>query len=194
MSLNVDEQVRLEVTFCSDRPVRAESRILMRLEDNKHVTTTVQVMGEACQDVVSLHDIGTESQDPDPDVDEGRTEKRGWKRGQRGWVVPERWFCPGLSPSPPSRWPGDAELWWLLRRPSLPTELHDDQPQQQPGVPVRVASRSRSTLLFTPGHPSLFCMSRRSTHIEPEPEPAFAPSLRSHTSLSFERLTLPPGL
>lgn len=77
MSLNVDEQVRLEVTFCSDRPVRAETRILMRLEDNKHVTTTVQVMGEARQDVVTFHDISTESQNPDPDVDEGRKEKRG---------------------------------------------------------------------------------------------------------------------
>eukprot|EP00066_Takifugu_rubripes_P027985 XP_011617251.1 PREDICTED: hydrocephalus-inducing protein homolog [Takifugu rubripes] len=73
MSLDVNEQVRLEVSFCSNRPVRAETRILMCLEDNKHVTTTIQVRGEACQDVVSFHNINN-LQQTDLDVDEGDQE------------------------------------------------------------------------------------------------------------------------
>lgn len=84
MSLDVNEQVRLEVSFCSDRPVRAQTRILMCLEDNKHVTTTIQVIGEACQDVVSFHNINN-LQKTDLDGDEGRR-----RQGGEG-VLPELW-------------------------------------------------------------------------------------------------------
>lgn len=84
MSLDVNEQVRLEVSFCSDRPVRAQTRILMCLEDNKHVTTTIQVIGEACQDVVSFHNINN-LQKTDPDGDEGRRQQ-----GGEGFL-PELW-------------------------------------------------------------------------------------------------------
>lgn len=83
MSLDVNEQVRLEVSFCSDRPVRAETRILMCLEDNKHVTTTIQVIGEACQDVVSFHNINN-LQKTDLEVDEGERRPGGWKKERLG--------------------------------------------------------------------------------------------------------------
>lgn len=72
MSLNVHEQVRLEVSFCSDRPGRAQTKMVMCLEDNKHITTTVQVTAEACQEVVSFHHISRSSQETDLDVDEGK--------------------------------------------------------------------------------------------------------------------------
>lgn len=85
MSLEVNEQVRLEVSFCSHRPVRAETRILMSLEDNKHVTTTIQVIGEACQDVVTFHNINN-LQRTDLDGDEGERPQGGER------LLPQLWF------------------------------------------------------------------------------------------------------
>lgn len=112
MSLDVNEQVRLEVSFCSDRPVRAETRILMCLEDNKHVTTTIQVIGEACQDVVSFHNINN-LQKTDLDVDEGERRQGGGKKGEIGkrclsgeggeWCLPELWIGSRFSRSFSSR-------------------------------------------------------------------------------------------
>lgn len=76
MSLNVNEQVRLEVNFCSNKPVRAQTRILMCLEDNKHITTTIEVIGDACQEIVSFHNLNTSSQELNRDVDKGKNRKR----------------------------------------------------------------------------------------------------------------------
>lgn len=84
MSLNVNEQVQLEVVFCSDKPVRAQTKILIYLEDNKHVTTTMHVTGDACEDVVSFHNVNRVSQEVNPDVNRGkdRTKVITWiKRG-----------------------------------------------------------------------------------------------------------------
>lgn len=75
MSLNVNEQVRLEVSFCSNNPVRAQTRILVCLEDNKHVTTTIQVTGDACQDIVSFHNLKS-SEEINLDVDKGKKKKK----------------------------------------------------------------------------------------------------------------------
>lgn len=76
----------------------------MSLEDNKHVTTTIQVIGEACQDVVTFHNINN-LQRTDLDGDEGERPQGGWKKGTIrkggfGWA-------PGSNvPSPP----GDQEV------------------------------------------------------------------------------------
>lgn len=76
MSLNVNEQVRLEVNFYSDKPIRAQTRILMCLEDNKHITTTIQVIADACQDIVSFHNLNESSQEITLDDDKGMKRKR----------------------------------------------------------------------------------------------------------------------
>lgn len=76
MSLDVNEQAQLEVNFCSNKPVRAQTRILMCLEDNKHITTTIQVIGDACQDIVSFHDLNKSPQEIHLDVDKGKKRKR----------------------------------------------------------------------------------------------------------------------
>lgn len=75
-SLDINERAQLEVSFCSNKPVRAQTKILMRLEDNKHITTTIQVIGEACQEIVSFHDINKSRQEIDLDVDEGKKERK----------------------------------------------------------------------------------------------------------------------
>lgn len=75
MSLKVNEQVRLEVIFCSNKPVRAQTRILMCLEDNKHITTIIKVFGDTCQDV-SIHNLNKSSQEINLDVNKGKKRKR----------------------------------------------------------------------------------------------------------------------
>lgn len=76
MSLNVNEQVRLEVVFYSDGPTRAQTRILMCLEDNKHITTTIQVVAEACQDVVAFHNLNESAQELVLDDEKGMEKKK----------------------------------------------------------------------------------------------------------------------
>lgn len=76
MSLNVNEQVRLEVVFYSDRPTRAQTRILMCLEDNKHITTTIQVVAEACQDIVAFHNLNESTQELVLDDEKGLKKRK----------------------------------------------------------------------------------------------------------------------
>lgn len=47
----------------------------MCLEDNKHITTTIQVIGDACQDIVSFHDLNKSSQEINLDIDKGKKKK-----------------------------------------------------------------------------------------------------------------------
>lgn len=57
LSLNVSEQVELEVCFGSDHPLVVKTRMLLQVADNLYTETAIQVSGEAYQEVVSMSNI-----------------------------------------------------------------------------------------------------------------------------------------
>lgn len=71
LSLNINEQVELEVSFCSDTPLSVKAKISLQVEDNQYSDTTIQVSGEAYQEIVSLHNIDKSAQAEDVEDDEG---------------------------------------------------------------------------------------------------------------------------
>lgn len=84
MSLKVNEQVQLEVIFCSNRPVKAQTKIMVCLEDNKHITTTIHVTGDACEDIVSFHNVNRSSQEVKLDVNNGKKRQKKPKKSLCG--------------------------------------------------------------------------------------------------------------
>ena len=73
LSLNVNEQVDFEVSFCSDKPLTVKAKILLQVEDNHYGTTVIRVSGEVYQEIVTLHNIKKSSQEVDDE--EGKTKK-----------------------------------------------------------------------------------------------------------------------
>lgn len=71
LSLNVNEQVELEVSFCSDKPVSVKAKMSLQVEDNQYSDTIIRVSGEAYQEIVSLYNINKSSQEIDLEDDEG---------------------------------------------------------------------------------------------------------------------------
>lgn len=71
LSLNINEQVELEVSFCSDKPLSVKAKMSVQVEDNQYSDTLIRVSGEAYQEIVSLHNINTSEQAIDVDNDEG---------------------------------------------------------------------------------------------------------------------------
>lgn len=71
LSLNINEQAELEVSFCSDKPLSVKAKISLQVEDNQYSDTIIQVSGEAYQEIVSLHNIDKSAQAIDMEDDEG---------------------------------------------------------------------------------------------------------------------------
>lgn len=71
LSLNINEQVELEVSFCSDKPLSVKAKISLQVEDNQYSDTIIQVSGEAYQEIVSLHNIDKSAQAIDMEDDGG---------------------------------------------------------------------------------------------------------------------------
>lgn len=71
LSLNINEQVELEVSFCSDKPLSVKAEISLQVEDNQYSGTMIQVSGEAYQEIISLHNIHKSGQAIDVGDDEG---------------------------------------------------------------------------------------------------------------------------
>lgn len=90
ISLSVNEQVELEVSFGSDKPLNLKAKMLLQVADNQYNETAIQVSGEAYQEVVSLSNISRSLQEADLEEDE---------EGKEGMNVAEmeRERCPYLS-------------------------------------------------------------------------------------------------
>lgn len=72
ISLNIGEQVELEVSFSSDTPLIVKTKMLLQVADNLYNETAIQVSGEAYQEVVSMSNISRLVQEADvEDGDEG---------------------------------------------------------------------------------------------------------------------------
>lgn len=69
VSLNIGEQVELEVCFGSDKPLIAKTKMLLQVADNLYNETAIQVSGEAYQEIVSMSNISRSLQEVD--VDDG---------------------------------------------------------------------------------------------------------------------------
>ena len=76
LKLNVNEQVEIMVSFCSDEPVSVQAKLTLRVEDNQCSNTIIQVTGEAYQQIISLDNINT-SQEMDQDDERGERREEG---------------------------------------------------------------------------------------------------------------------
>lgn len=65
ISLNIGEQVELDVCFGSDKPLIVKTKMLLQVTDNLYNETAIQVSGEAYQEVVSMSNIGGSLQEVD---------------------------------------------------------------------------------------------------------------------------------
>lgn len=76
LSLHDNQQVELEVSFCSDKPLSVNAKISLQVEGNHYSNTTIQVTGEAYQEIVSLQNISRSSQEiNEENIDQGTEEK-----------------------------------------------------------------------------------------------------------------------
>ncbi|KAM3592002.1 uncharacterized protein V6R79_011190 [Siganus canaliculatus] len=72
LRLDVNQQVELEVTFLSDKPLSVETKISVRVEDNQYSNTEIQVTAEASKETVSLQPFrSSDSEALDEEDDEG---------------------------------------------------------------------------------------------------------------------------
>lgn len=77
ISLNIGEQVELEVSFSSDKPLNVKTKMLLQVADNQYNETAIQVSGEAYQEVVSVSNISRSLQEVDvEDGDEGERKRK----------------------------------------------------------------------------------------------------------------------
>uniref|UniRef100_A0A3Q2PEK1 HYDIN axonemal central pair apparatus protein n=1 Tax=Fundulus heteroclitus TaxID=8078 RepID=A0A3Q2PEK1_FUNHE len=68
--LNVNKQKRFEVSFCSNKSVTVETTMTVQVKDNQYSNTTIHVMGEAYQEIVSLDNISRSLQDGEDEVED----------------------------------------------------------------------------------------------------------------------------
>ncbi|KAM8849594.1 hydrocephalus-inducing protein homolog isoform 2-T2 [Spinachia spinachia] len=71
LSLNVDQQVEFQVSFCSDKPLSVKAKMSLQVEDNQYGNTILHVTGEAYQEIVSLDNIRRSLQEIDQENGEG---------------------------------------------------------------------------------------------------------------------------
>lgn len=57
LTLNVNEQVEFQITFCSDRHLSVKVKISLQVKDNQQSDTTIQVRRDTYQEIVSLENI-----------------------------------------------------------------------------------------------------------------------------------------
>ncbi|MEQ2241802.1 hypothetical protein ILYODFUR_029088 [Ilyodon furcidens] len=67
--LDVNEQKRFEVSFCSTKSVTIETTMTVQVKDNQYSNTTIHVTGEAYQEIVSLDNISRSTQDGEDEVE-----------------------------------------------------------------------------------------------------------------------------
>ncbi|XP_075998116.1 hydrocephalus-inducing protein homolog [Genypterus blacodes] len=67
--VNVDEQAKLEVSFCSDKPLDVQANITVQVEDNQYNNIIIQLTGEAKKEIISLENISTSSQERGQEMD-----------------------------------------------------------------------------------------------------------------------------
>ncbi|XP_047205151.1 hydrocephalus-inducing protein homolog isoform X6 [Girardinichthys multiradiatus] len=67
--LDVNEQKRFEVSFCSTKSVTAETTMTVQVKDNQYSNITIHVTGEAYQEIVSLDNISRSTQDGEDEVE-----------------------------------------------------------------------------------------------------------------------------
>lgn len=67
--LKVNEQKRFEVSFCTNKSVTVKTTMTVQVMDNQYSNTTIHVMGETYQEIVSLDNISRSSQDGDDEVE-----------------------------------------------------------------------------------------------------------------------------
>lgn len=72
--MNIGEQVELEVSFGSDKPLCVKTKMLLQVADNLYNETAIQVSGEAYQEVVSMSNISRSLQEAD--VEDGEEGER----------------------------------------------------------------------------------------------------------------------
>lgn len=83
ISLNIGEEVELEVCFGSDKPLNVKTKMLLQVADNLYNETAIQVSGEAYQGVVSMSNISRSLQEVDAeDGDEGERNNLVFKKRQ----------------------------------------------------------------------------------------------------------------
>lgn len=86
IGLSVNEQVELEVSFCSDKPLNLKAKMLLQVADNQYNETAIQVSGEAYQEVVSLSNISRSLEEADLEEDEeGKGNQEGINVAEMEW-------------------------------------------------------------------------------------------------------------
>ncbi|XP_030613884.1 hydrocephalus-inducing protein homolog isoform X2 [Archocentrus centrarchus] len=59
LRLNVNEQVEIKVSFCSEEPLSVKAKMSLQVKDNQQSNTAIQVTGEAYWEMVSLDHISS---------------------------------------------------------------------------------------------------------------------------------------
>lgn len=85
LRLDVNKQVKLEVSFCPHKPVSVKAKMTLLVENNQFSSTIIQLTGETYQEIISLDNISRPSEELDQEDDESGKWKRraqpcGWKR------------------------------------------------------------------------------------------------------------------
>ncbi|KAM9376113.1 hydrocephalus-inducing protein-like [Pholidichthys leucotaenia] len=70
LSLNVNETVEFEVSFCSDKSLQVKAKISVQVKDNPYSNATVEVTAEAYQKIVTIDNIRIPSQGTDHERDQ----------------------------------------------------------------------------------------------------------------------------
>lgn len=77
LTLDVHEQVKLEVSFCPHKAVSVEAKMTMQVENNQFSRTSIEVIGETYQDIISLDNISRPFEELDEKEEEsGKRERR----------------------------------------------------------------------------------------------------------------------
>ncbi|XP_068458365.1 hydrocephalus-inducing protein homolog isoform X2 [Clinocottus analis] len=70
LKLDVNEQVEVKVSFCSDKPTSVKAKMTMQVEDNQYDNTQIQVIGKTYKKVVFLDNIRQSLQEIDQEDEE----------------------------------------------------------------------------------------------------------------------------
>ncbi|XP_054864966.1 hydrocephalus-inducing protein homolog [Amphiprion ocellaris] len=70
LKLNVNESMGFEVCFCSDKPLSVKAQMSLQVKDNQYSDTTIQVTGEAYQELVAIDNIKRSSEEMGQEEDE----------------------------------------------------------------------------------------------------------------------------
>ncbi|XP_071313817.1 hydrocephalus-inducing protein homolog isoform X2 [Trachinotus anak] len=75
LRLDVNEQVKLEVSFCSNKALSVKAKMTLQVEHNQYSTTLIQLTGETYKEILSLDNISRSSEEMDvEDEDSGNHE------------------------------------------------------------------------------------------------------------------------